>query len=402
MPESETAAAQNPAASGGDAILGAALEGLRRAAEEVEVERSTAETLQRSVLRETLPDVAGLKLAARYLPGSAEARIGGDWYDVIPLRDGKVALVIGDVVGRGIAAAARMAHLQSAVRAYALEGLRPSMVLDRMNGFAQELEGRGTATLLFAVIDADGETMRLASAGHPPPLLIGRDGAAYAEGPSGNPLGAFAFPSYEESVVSLQPGSTVLLYTDGLVEVPGEPIDAGMDLIREHAGGLGDDPDELCRKLLDDLLSRVTQHDDVALLAAHLEAPAEVLNLSVVADPSSLASVRRALSRWMRAHEVPDTEAYELLVASGEACANAIAHAYPVGDARFTLTARVDGPAVVIEVRDFGEWREPRQGRGGRGLALIEQLTDSMEIDRGRAGTTVTLRRQIGSNRSRG
>jgi hypothetical protein len=168
MPESETAAAQNPAATGGDAILGAALEGLRRAAEEVEVERSTAETLQRSVLRETLPEVAGLRLAARYLPGSAEARIGGDWYDVIQLRDGKVALVIGDVVGRGIAAAARMAHLQSAVRAYALEGLRPSMVLDRMNGFAQELEGRGTATLLFAVIDADGETMRMASAGHPP------------------------------------------------------------------------------------------------------------------------------------------------------------------------------------------------------------------------------------------
>jgi serine phosphatase RsbU (regulator of sigma subunit) len=176
---------------GGDAILGAALEGLRRAAEEVEVERSTAETLQRSLLRERLPDVPGLRLAARYLPGSGEARIGGDWYDAIPLRDGRVALVIGDVVGRGIEAAARMAHLQSAVRAYALEGLRPSLILERMNGFVHELESRGTATLLLALVDPDAETVRLASAGHPPPLIVDADGnSTFAEGPAGNQGGA--------------------------------------------------------------------------------------------------------------------------------------------------------------------------------------------------------------------
>lgn len=395
MAEGDTAAVPQPATSGGDAILGAALEGLRRAAEEVEVERSTAETLQRSVLRENLPELAGLRLAARYLPGSAEARIGGDWYDVIPLRDGRVALVIGDVVGRGIAAAARMAHLQSAVRAYALEGLRPSLVLDRMNGFALELEGRGTATMLFAVIDAESETMRMASAGHPPPLMIENGEAAYIEGPSGNPLGAFAFPNYEESVISLRPGATILLYTDGLVEVPGELIDAGMERLREQSAALSDDPDELCQSLLQELLSRSVQHDDVALLAAHLDAPPQVLELTMPADPSSLVSVRQTLNRWMRSKAVPDADAYEVLVACGEACANAIAHAYPVGDARFNVRAAKEGDELVIEVRDFGEWREPRPGRGGRGLALIEKLTDQMEIDRGRAGTTVRLRRRV-------
>src|SRR5688572_1133022 len=152
---------------GGDEIIGAALEGLRRAAHEVEVERSVTATLQQSLLRERLPDIPGMSFCARYLPGSAEAEIGGDWYDVIPLRDGKAGIAIGDVVGRGIAAAACMAHLQSAVRAYALEGLRPSVVLERTDAFAQELERRGMATMLYAVLDPEPGALRFASAGHP-------------------------------------------------------------------------------------------------------------------------------------------------------------------------------------------------------------------------------------------
>ncbi len=383
-------------APGGDAILGAALEGLRRAAEEVEVERSTAETLQRSLLRERLPDVPGLRLAARYMPGSGEARIGGDWYDAIPLRDGRVALVIGDVVGRGIAAAAQMAHLQSAVRAYALEGLRPSLVLERMNGFAQELEGRGTATLLFAVVDTEAETIRLASAGHPPPLLIAADGQAHlAEGPHGNPLGAFPFPTYEESVTAMPAGTAVLLYTDGLVEHPGQTLDEGVAGLIEAGKTLPEDPDAACRSLLDAFVAGGSVHDDVAMLIARLDSPPVVLDLVVPADPSALAGVRRALGRWLDSVGAGEVEAYELQVACGEACANAIAHAYPPGDAHFAVRAFSQDGEVLIEVADFGAWRAPRGGSGGRGLALIEQLTDSLEIDRGIAGTTVRMRRGV-------
>lgn len=382
--------------AGGDAILGAALEGLRRAAEEVEVERSTAETLQRSLLRERLPDVPGLRLAARYLPGSGEARIGGDWYDAIPLRDGRVALVIGDVVGRGIEAAARMAHLQSAVRAYALEGLRPSLILERMNGFVHELESRGTATLLLALVDPDAETVRLASAAHPPPLVVDPQGnPSFAEGPSGNPLGASLFPTYDETVMSMPAGSALVLYTDGMVERPDQSLNRGMEILSELGLSLPDEPDEACRALLDRLLSDGLTHDDVALLIARLDAPPVTLDLVVPADPTSLVGVRRGLGRWLRASGIGDAEAYELQVACGEACANAIAHAYPPGDAHFAVRAAREGNELLIEVGDFGAWRPPRGGSGGRGLALIEQLTDSLEIDRGIAGTTVRMRRRL-------
>jgi anti-sigma regulatory factor (Ser/Thr protein kinase) len=380
---------------GGDAILGAALEGLRRAAEEVEVERSTAETLQRSLLRQQLPELPGLRLAARYLPGSGEARIGGDWYDAIPLRDGRLALVMGDVVGRGIEAAARMAHLQSAVRAYALEGLRPSLVLERMNGFVEELEKRCTATLLLAIVDPDAETVRLASAGHPPPLIVNGEGEpTFAEGPPGNPLGATHFPSYEETVLALPAGSALVLYTDGLVEGSDRSLDRGMAILSEVAPELPDDPDEACRRLLDSALADGHAHDDVALLVVRLDAPPATLDLILRAEPGSLVAVRRALGRWLRASGVGDADAYEIQVACGEACSNAITHAYPPGEAHFAVRASRDGDELSIEVSDFGAWRPPRGGQGGRGLALIEQLTDSLEIDRGIAGTTVRMRRR--------
>jgi anti-sigma regulatory factor (Ser/Thr protein kinase) len=126
-----------------------------------------------------------------------------------------------------------------------------------------------------------------------------------------------------------------------------------------------------------------------------------VLDLVVPADPASLATVRRALGRWLRWAGVGDADAYEIQVACGEACANAIAHAYPPGDAHFAVRARSEDGELVIEVGDFGSWRPPREGSGGRGLALIEQLTDALEIDRGVAGTTVRMRRRLGGERVR-
>jgi serine phosphatase RsbU (regulator of sigma subunit) len=182
----------------GDAIIGATLDGLRKAAREVEHVAEIAETLQRSLLPERLPELPGLDFAARYLAGSADAQVGGDWYDVIALRDGQAGIAIGDVVGHGLDAAARMARLQNALRAYALEGLRPSLVLERMNGFAREVSGGPMATVLYGVVDPDEGRLRIATAGHPPVLVIGPGGDAYfAEGPAGSPLGVVPFPTYE-------------------------------------------------------------------------------------------------------------------------------------------------------------------------------------------------------------
>jgi anti-sigma regulatory factor (Ser/Thr protein kinase) len=387
---------QPPAEEGGDVIIGAALEGLRRAAHEVEVERSVADTLQRSILREQLPAIPGLRFAARYLPGSDEAEIGGDWYDVIPLRDGKVGLVIGDVVGRGIRAAARMAHLQGAARAYALEGLRPSLVLERTDAFAQRLERSGMATLLYAILDPEAATLRFAGAGHPPPLLISPNREAhFAEGRAGAPVGTVGFPVYEESVVAIEQGATVLLYTDGLVERSSVALPEGMEALREAATASPSDPEALCRLLPEGVLEGVPG-DDTALLAVRLEPlNGNRIDLVLPADSGSLAPMRRALARWLKAAGADHSEAYEVLVATGEACANAIAHAYPAGDASFELTGSRARDGLEIQVRDHGRWRAPRGELRRRGLSLMETLMDEMEVDKREDGTTVTLRRRL-------
>jgi anti-sigma regulatory factor (Ser/Thr protein kinase) len=382
---------------GGDPILGAALEGLRLAAEEVEAERSLAEMLQRSLLRERLPDVPGVSLAARYIPGSTEARVGGDWYDAVALRDGRLAVAIGDVVGRGVRAAAKMAHLQSAVRAYALEGIAPSLLLERMNAFLHELEGGGMATLLYAVVDPEAEILRVASAGHPPPLVLPADGEPrYAEGPPGNPLGVAQFPTYEEVSVPLPAGSTALLYTDGLVELPQVALGEGLERLRLLAADLPVEPEELCQAVLSATLPGGRPGDDVALLAVRLEPiSTDVLRLAFPADAESLAPMRRSLGRWLRAAGAGEPETYEMLVACGEAAANAIAHAYPAGEASFEVTARRDDAELEIQVRDSGRWRPPRAGSRGRGLALMESLVDDLQIEGGEEGTTVHLRRRL-------
>jgi serine phosphatase RsbU (regulator of sigma subunit)/anti-sigma regulatory factor (Ser/Thr protein kinase) len=380
----------------GDPILGATLEALKRAAEGVEIERRVAETLQRSLLPR-LPVVPGLRLAARYRPGSAETRIGGDWYDAISLRGGKVGIAIGDVVGRGVEAAARMAHLQSALRAYALEALRPAVVLERMNSFVLEGEQGGMVTLLYAIVDPDGHTVQVASAGHPPPLVLDPDGRpAFVEAPPGSPLGVTRYPSYEESITTLDPWSTVLLYTDGLVEGPELPLGQGLEGLRHSVEGGPREPEALCHSVLDTLDVRAGFRDDLALLAIQLTPPGKTLALALPARPSALASMRRAVAQWLRLAGAGEDEVYEMLVACGEACANAVAHAHPaLSDSSFEVRARREGSEIEITIRDTGRWRAPGEERRGRGLAVMRELMDDVDIDPTDRGTTVKLRRRL-------
>ena len=380
----------------GDAILGATLDALKRAAHGVEIERQVAETLQRSLLPR-LPVIPGLRLAARYRPGSAETRIGGDWYDAIPLRGGKVGIVIGDVVGRGVEAAARMAHLQSALRAYALEALRPEVVLERMNSFVLEGEQGGMVTLLYAVVDPDACIMQVASAGHPPPLVREPGGAtSFVEAPAGSPLGVTRFPTYDESVTTLDPWSTVLMYTDGLVEGPDLPLAEGLEGLRKSLDGGSGEPEATCRQVLGSIDNRAAFRDDLALLAVQLRPPDENLALALPARPASLATMRRAVAQWLRITGAREDEVYEILVACGEACANTIAHAHPaVSDSPFEVRATQDGAEVELVVRDTGTWRPPNEEGRGRGLTLMRDLMDDLEIDPAPRGTTVTMRRRL-------
>jgi hypothetical protein len=183
-----------------------------RHARRYEHERGIVETLQRSLLPPSLPLVPGFTMAARYLPAEADARVGGDWYDVVVLDDGGIAIAIGDVSGHGIRAAALMGQLRNALRAYAFEGYTPSVAAGRLDSLVRQLEASWFATLAYAVIEPDGHTLTLANAGHPAPLLVTPEGEArFLEAGRGSPLGtATSADAFEEAVHELPAGSLLL------------------------------------------------------------------------------------------------------------------------------------------------------------------------------------------------
>lgn len=231
-------------------------------------QRGAAETLQRSLLPARLPQLPGLETAARYLPAALGIEVGGDWYDVLELDNGKVAVVVGDVVGRGLAAAGIMGQLCHAVRAYALEDPSPSEVLRRLNRFIEETGDEPFATVVFAVFDPEQGVLRVANAGHPPPLRVNGDGTAqFLEQASGPPIGAVSDIVYEEEVTALTPGCRLLLYTDGLVEDRRTALTDGLEQLRAAASTAPEEIGDFCDHILERLSAGRDLQDDVALLA---------------------------------------------------------------------------------------------------------------------------------------
>ncbi len=198
-----------------------------------ERERGLAEALQRSLMPR-LPDVPGMGIEGRYLPSAA--RLGGDWYDAFTVPGGRLGMAIGDVSGRGFHAAALMGQLRSGLRAYAMEGGSPAEVVGRLSQLLRQLEPGRNATLLYLLLDPQEGSLLLAGAGHPPPLVLNGDGAgSFVELRGSVPLGAVRYASYEEVETRLEPGATLVLYTDGVIERPGEPLDAGLERLLEAA-----------------------------------------------------------------------------------------------------------------------------------------------------------------------
>jgi hypothetical protein len=231
----------------------------------VERERRIAETLQRSLLPQTLPTIAGLELAARFLPG-AGVEVGGDWYDALPLPSGELAVVIGDVAGKGLRAATLMGELRAGLRAYAIEGGGPMATLVRLNRLA--LRSFHMATVVLMHVAPDLGRVTYGSAGHLPPLLLGADGSArYLRDGASTPLLALR-EDVEDGVAAVGPGDVVVLYTDGLVERRREPIDEGLERLRTAAEGFDGDAEALCDHLLERLAPPAgSPHDDIAIIA---------------------------------------------------------------------------------------------------------------------------------------
>jgi serine phosphatase RsbU (regulator of sigma subunit)/anti-sigma regulatory factor (Ser/Thr protein kinase) len=377
-----------------------------------ESERQVALELQRSLLPARLPRLAELDVAGRYLAGAAGAEVGGDWYDVIPLPGRRAAVAVGDVMGRGVRAAAVMGQLRAALRSYAVEGLPPSRMLEHLGAFTEVLEGEHLVTCLVGVYDAATGTVTLASAGHPPPLRLGADGlAGYADVRPGLPLGVP--PSlreddrerYDECTVALEPGAALLMFTDGLVEDREVPVGEGLDrLAAAFAGQPAADAESACEAALR-AMGRDASHDDdtavLALRATDVGPPGlpedvtaedgslsgDVVRVDLRTAPQAPATGRRVVTDVLLAAGLPDlVDTASLLVS--EVVTNALRH----GGGPRELLVRIDDEGVDVGVRDSspkaphpvtadgpGASRVVDGGlaENGRGLMLVDLLADS-------------------------
>ncbi len=369
-------------------------------ARQFESEQAIAETLQRSVLPVSLPRIEGVQMSARYLPGSVHFDVGGDWFDAISLPDGKLGLVVGDVVGKGVQAAASMSQLRNAIRAFSVERLKPPSVLARLNHLANDVLDTAFATVVYLVLDPAKGVCRLSSAGHPPPIVAYPDGRIeLLEGGRGLPLGTGLASKYRQETVELVDGAVLLLYTDGLVERRGQSIDDGFDTVVRALRESPTEPDRLLEHVLDEVVGSGERGDDIALLAVRLlpVAPRR-LELKVRAHLRSMDLIRDAMRTWLGGAPLDRSASEDVVLATWEACANGIEHAVNPSGELLSISAELEHDCVRVVVKDTGTWAPP-SGRDDRGLGLplIGALSTSVDVARTTTGTTVTIERAVTS-----
>ncbi|MEU9521685.1 SpoIIE family protein phosphatase [Streptomyces sp. NPDC048224] len=346
-------------------------------------EHATAVSLQRSLLPRDLPPQDAVEVAHRYLP--ARSGVGGDWFDVIPLSGARVALVVGDVVGHGLQAAATMGRLRTAVLNFSALDLPPEDLLSHLDQLVTRLDTAHQAggedntvtgaTLVYAVYDPTSGRCVLAGAGHPPPALVLPDGSVeFVDVPANLPLGLGSVP-FQTTEIGMPPGSRLVLYTDGLVDGPGRSIDDGLELLRSVLAGTGPDCESTCRTVVEAMVP-TRSHDDVALLVAGARRfPAEdIAQWDVPADFAEVGSVRAQCMRQLERWGLDIGFTTELILS--ELITNAVRYGAP------PITVRLLRQQVLIcEVRDASS-TAPRVvqaadfDEGGRGLFLVAQLAD--------------------------
>ncbi|MER5792070.1 SpoIIE family protein phosphatase [Streptomyces sp. NPDC001980] len=371
-------------------------------------ERTMAVTLQRSLLPHALPEQNALDVAYRYLPaGAGLGGVGGDWFDVIPLPGARVAIVVGDVVGHGLHAAATMGQLRTAVHNLSTLDLPPDELLWHLDELVTRIDqdrdgGGGTRTLtgatcLYAIYDPVSRVCAMARAGHLEPIIVLPDGDAHLPGvPAGPPLGLGGMP-YETSEVQLPEGSGIVLYTDGLIEDRREDIDEGIERLRRSMAVVGRTPDQMCRAAMDAMLPGASR-DDVALLVARTRAldDEHTAYWTVPSDPSAVAGVRAAATDLLRDWGLKE-EAFTLELILSELVTNAIRHATgPVGvrliHDRCLICEVSDGSSVSPHLR-----RAATMDEGGRGLFLVAQFADRWGTRYTPAGKVIWTEQWLGT-----
>ena len=367
--------------------LGLAIQHVRQ----FETARETSLTLQHAMLAPTeLP--AGF--AVRYEPAVPPLEIGGDWYDVLRLGDHRIGIIVGDCVGRGLAAAAVMGQLRSSARALFLTGAEPAKLLEELDAVAKLIPDAFCTTVFLAVLDAETGQFCYSCAGHLPAVLaVPQADRVLLSDARSVPLAVHRKDSRPQSSVVLPPGSTLMLYTDGLVERRESSLDDGIARVSATvATGMHLPVDDIADAVLDEMAPPAGYDDDIAIVVyRHPYSPIKIEN---AAAAEQLSDIRHQLAAWLRDAEIPDETAADIVLAVNEAAANSIEHAYrghKPGDVR--IEGENDGARVHMRIIDKGSWKAAPVDPGirGRGLLLIRAVSDWLEMDCTPSGTTVEM-----------
>jgi PAS domain S-box-containing protein len=361
--------------------------------------RETSLTLQRSLLAPTgLP--AGF--AVRYEPAVPPLEIGGDFYDVLPVGENLIGVVVGDCVGRGLSAAAVMGQLRASTRALLLTGAEPATVLEQLDSVAELIPDAFCTTVFVALIDTEAATVRYSSAGHVPPVLVTTCAPMQLLDEARSvPLAVQRPQPRPQASTPLLPGSTLMLYTDGLVERRDRPIDDQIDQVAAVVAGTVDLPiEELADAVLGKLAPDSGYDDDVAIVLYRVgHAP---LVIDDDATASRLTDIRHRLAAWLAANGVAHAAAADMVLVVNEACSNSVEHAYRGREpGRMRVEAQIRSDVIHVRMTDFGSWKPPvaDPGTRGRGLLLMDAVSDHMDLDGTSAGTTVEMTFQLPDDR---
>ncbi|AXN45914.1 Phosphoserine phosphatase RsbU [Mycobacterium marinum] len=366
--------------------------------------RDSAIVMQQALLAPSVPVVSGADIAAQYLVAAQDTAAGGDWFDAVALGD-RLVLIVGDVVGHGVEAAAVMSQLRTALRLQIAAGRSIGEALEALDAFHEHVPGSNSATLCVGSLDFTTGEFQYCTAGHPPPLVVTAEAKSRYLEPSGaGPLGSeTGFPVRTELIGV---GDVVLLYTDGLIERPGRPLGASTAEFADLAanitsgGGFVIDAqsrpiDRLCSETLELLLRSTGYNDDITLLAVQRRAPTPPLNITEDATIHAARAIRSRLRQWLSEIGAESSDISDIVHAISEFVENAVEHGYStdVSDGLAVAAALGGDGKLRVAVIDHGTWKHHREGeRGrGRGLAMAEALVSETHVSHDGAGTTATV-----------
>jgi len=381
-----------------DAHLEQAIQALGRTLRQ-EHEHEVAVELQRSLLPAELPEQDDVSFAARYHAGGTGVEVGGDWYDAVRRPDGLLHVSVGDVAGRGIAAATLMAQLRNAFRAYAFDCTSPAEITRRLQ---RHIPSGGMVTTVCLTFDPYTRRFGYSLAGHPPVLILdGATATVTTHSAAGSPpLGFAGAEAIVEEWLTLPEPATVVAYTDGLVERRGVNIDTGIErIVSVLARTSGGSAEETAEALLTGALAKDPVDDDAALVVMRAAAVPARFDVEIPADALAMSALRRRLDTWLSLRGIDEAERIDAVLVVHEACINSIEHGYQLNGGTIRLHVEHDGDTLGISVEDTGTWRPPTPDPSrGRGTQIMETTMLATDIAHGADGTRVVLRQRLGSN----